>query len=336
MRAERAVEQRARVTGERIGVLMGGRSSEREVSLRTGQAVYQSLRRCGYDAVAIDVTDRLSQDLKEQQVRIAFLSLHGPGGEDGLIQGFLETIGMPYTGSGVQASAVGMHKVVTKTLLAAHAIPVPPGTVIQRGDAPSLAKVLKAAKLKLPVVVKPASQGSTIGVTIVRRAGQWKEALALAHRYDPDAMVEAFIPGHEVTVGILGSPDGRLSVLPPVEIVAPDGFYDFSAKYQKGKTRYLCPAPLPAKILKQIGELGRRTFKVLGCEGAARVDFRVTPKGRPYVLEINTVPGMTETSLLPMAAAQAGINYDQLVVRILQSALARVERVTQRANKESV
>jgi D-alanine-D-alanine ligase len=334
MPAEKIVEQRAPVPGERIGVLMGGRSSEREVSLRTGQAVFQSLRRCGYDAVAIDVTDRLSQDLNDHKIAIAFLSLHGPGGEDGSIQGFLETIGMPYTGSGVQASAVGMHKVVTKTLLAAHAIPVPSGTVVQRGHAPSLAKVLKAAKLKLPVVVKPASQGSTIGVTIVRRTGQWKEALALAHQYDPDAMVEAFIPGHEVTVGILGSPDGRLSVLPPVEIVAPEGFYDFSAKYQKGKTRYLCPAPLPAKIIKQIGEMGRRTFQVLGCEGAARVDFRITPKGRPYVLEINTVPGMTETSLLPMAAAQAGINYDQLVVRILQSAFARAKRIAQAANKE--
>ncbi|MBM3856120.1 MAG: ATP-grasp domain-containing protein, partial [Verrucomicrobia bacterium] len=221
-----------------------------------------------------------------------------------------------------------------KTLLAAQGIPVPPGAVIQRGQMPLLAKVLKAAKLTLPVVVKPASQGSTIGVTIVRKPGQWKEALALAHRYDPDAMVETFIPGHEVTVGILEGPNGALSVLPPVEIVAPDGFYDFSAKYQKGKTQYLCPAPLPAKILKQIGELGRRTFQVLGCEGAARVDFRITPRGRPYVLEINTVPGMTETSLLPMAAAQAGIDYDQLVVRILQSALARAERIAQAANKE--
>jgi D-alanine-D-alanine ligase len=335
MRAEKNRRLGEQVTGKRIGVLMGGRSSEREVSLRTGQAVYQSLHRSGYDVVAIDVTDRLSQDLKAHNVAIAFLSLHGPGGEDGSIQGFLETIGMPYTGSGVRASAVGMHKVVTKTLLEAHAIPVPPGTVVQRGHAPSLAKVLKAAKLTLPVVVKPASQGSTIGVTIVRRSGQWKEALALAHRYDPDAMVEAFIPGHEVTVGILGSPDGTLTVLPPVEIVAPDGFYDFSAKYQKGKTRYLCPSPLPAKVIKQIGEMARQTFQAVGCEGAARVDFRITPKGRPYVLEINTVPGMTETSLLPMAAAQAGIDYNKLVVRILESALARAERAAQAATKES-
>ena len=327
--------QTARLTTARIGVLMGGRSSEREVSLRTGQAVHQSLVRRGYDAVSIDVTDHLYQDLKDQKIAVAFLSLHGPGGEDGTIQGFLDTIGMPYTGSGVQASAVGMHKVITKTVLAAHAIPVPAGTVVQRGAMPSLARILKSAKLKLPVVVKPASQGSTIGVTIVRHVKEWKDALALAHRYDPDAMVEAYIAGHEVTVSILGGSAGSAKVLPAVEIVAPDGFYDFSAKYQKGKTRYLCPAPLPAKILREIGALGQRTYEVLGCEGAARVDFRITPKGRSYILEINTVPGMTETSLLPMAAAQAGIDYDSLVEWILQSALDRAHRFAQAAKRES-
>ena len=149
----------------------------------------------------------------------------------------------------------------------------------------------------------------------------------MAHRYDPDAMVEAYIPGHETTVSILGGASGVLTVLPVVEIVAPEGFYDFSAKYQKGKTQYLCPAPLPAKITKQITELARRTYEALGCEGAARVDFRITPRGKPYMLEINTVPGMTETSLLPMAAGQAGIDYDSLVERILQSALDRADRM---------
>ncbi len=313
----------ARITDAKIGVLMGGRSSERDISLKTGAAVHQALIRRGYDAVAIDVTDRLSQDLVAHNIALAFLSLHGPGGEDGTIQGFLETLGIPYTGSGVRASAVGMHKAVTKTLLAAHDIPVPPGTVILRGDQPSLAKVLKATHLSLPVVVKPASQGSTIGVTIVRRPSQWKDALALAHRYDPEAMVEGYIAGHEATVSILGMADGGTIVLPAVEIIAPGGFYDFSAKYQKGKTQYLCPAPLPPKVLRSISELALRTYAVLGCEGAARVDFRITPRGKPYVLEINTVPGMTETSLLPMAAAQAGIDYDSLVERILQSALDR-------------
>lgn len=316
----------SRLTNARIGVLMGGRSSERDISLKTGQAVHQALIRRGYDAVPIDVSDRLHQDLEDQKVTIAFLSLHGPGGEDGTIQGFLETVGVPYTGSGVRASAVGMHKAVTKVLLAAQGIPVPPGTVLRECDNLSLASVLRTTKLDLPIVVKPVSQGSTIGVTIVRRRSQWKEALALAHRYDPEAMVESYIPGHEAAVSILGTAGNDPMVLPAIEIVAPEGFYDFSAKYQKGKTRYLCPAPFPPKVMHHIGNLARRTYEALECEGAARVDFRITPRGRPYVLEINTVPGMTETSLLPMAAAQVGIGYDDLVERILQSALDRANR----------
>ncbi|MEK6586393.1 MAG: D-alanine--D-alanine ligase, partial [Nitrospirota bacterium] len=163
---------------------------------------------------------------------------------------------------------------------------------------------------------------------------QWKEALALAHRYDPEAMVESYIPGHEAAVSILGTTAEGPTVLPAIEIVAPEGFYDFSAKYQKGKTQYLCPAPFPPKVMRHISELARRTYEALECEGAARVDFRITSRGRPYVLEINTVPGMTETSLLPMAAAQVGIAYDVLVERILQSALDRANRFAQVVPKE--
>ncbi len=324
-----------RITDARIGVLMGGRSSERDISLKTGQAVHQALIRLGYDAVAIDVTDRLHRELDNQNVAIAFLSLHGPGGEDGTIQGFLETMGIPYTGSGVRASAVGMHKAVTKILLAAHGVPVAADTVVREGDRPALARILREAHLQLPIVVKPVAQGSTIGVTVVRRAGQWKEALALAHRFDPEAMVESYIPGHEAAVSLVGTAAEGVKVLPAIEIVAPEGFYDFSAKYQKGKTQYLCPAPFPPKVLRQISEMARRTYTVLGCEGAARVDFRITPRGRPFVLEINTVPGMTETSLLPMAAAQVGIGYDALVERILQSALDRVPRSASGVRQES-
>lgn len=319
------------LTRSKIGVLMGGQSSEREVSLKTGEAVYRSLVRSGYDAVAIDVSSNLSSALQEQRVEVAFLALHGPGGEDGAIQGFLETVGIPYTGSGVRASAVGMHKVVTKTELAAHGIPVPRGTLVRRGTVPTLSRILMSCKLKLPVVVKPPSQGSTIGVTIVRKPSQWKEALRLAHQYEAEAMVEAYIPGHEVTVSLLGDADGVVTGLPAVEIVAPDGFYDFSAKYQKGRTQYVCPAPLSTSVTKQITRLAMETYQALGCSGAARVDFRITPKGKPYVLEINTVPGMTETSLLPMAAAKAGLSYDALTERILQSALRRAGAGTFRA-----
>jgi D-alanine-D-alanine ligase len=317
--------ERTLLTQARIGVLMGGQSSEREVSLRTGAAVHRALCRLGYDAVTIDVSSALSRDLRDLKIAVAFLALHGPGGEDGSIQGFLETLGIPYTGSGIQASAVGMHKVTTKTLLAAHGIAVPAGILIKRGEKVSSAQGLRTAKLRWPVVVKPASEGSTIGVTIVKKPAQWNGALALAHKYDREAMVEAYIPGHEVTVSLLGRPDQTPLALPAVEIVAPGGFYDFTAKYEKGKTQYLCPAPLSASITKQIREVALRTYGILGCAGAARVDFRITPRGRPYVLEINTVPGMTETSLLPMAATQAGINYEELTERILESAVARMK-----------
>jgi D-alanine-D-alanine ligase len=325
--------QRPLLTRARIGVLMGGHSAEREVSLRTGAAVHRSLVRRGYDAVAIDVGPTLSQNLRDQKIDLAFLALHGPGGEDGAVQGFLETLGIPYTGSGVQASAIGMHKVTTKTLLASARIPVPAGTVVKRGEKVSSATLLRAEKLRWPLVVKPASQGSTIGVTIVRNPSQWRDALALAHRYDVDAMVETYIPGHEVTVSIIGGHHVSPLVLPAVEIVAPGGFYDFSAKYEKGKTQYLCPAPLSAAVTRQIRMFALRTYHVLGCEGAARVDFRITPRGRPVVLEINTAPGMTETSLLPMAAAQARIDYDELTERILESALTRAVALTVRQGK---
>jgi len=315
--------ERPLLTRARIGVLMGGQSAERDVSLRTGAAVQKSLARRGYNVVAIDVGPTLFQDLREQKIDVVFLALHGPGGEDGAIQGFLETLRIPYTGSGIQASAIGMHKVTTKTLLASARIPVPAGTVVRRGAKVSPATVMREANLRWPVVVKPASQGSTIGVTIVRKPEQWRDALALAHRYDVDAMVEAYIPGHEVTVPIIERRDASPLVLPAVEIVAPGGFYDFSAKYESGKTQYLCPAPLTAAVTRKIETLALRTYEALGCEGAARVDFRITPRGHPVVLEINTVPGMTETSLLPMAAAQAEIDYDELTERILESALVR-------------
>ena len=275
------------LTKARIGVLMGGRSSEREISLRTGRAVHRALLRRGYRAVAIDVNGSLLKQLQVKRVEMVFLALHGPGGEDGTIQGFLETIGLPYTGSGVRASAMAMHKVTAKTLLACHGIPVPDGVV-------------------------------------VRKASKWRAALMRAHRHDREAVVEAYIPGHEVTVSVLrGMRESR--ALPTIEIVAPGGFYDYAAKYTKGRCRYLCPAPLPAKVNRLVTDLAVRACDILGCDGAARVDFRVSPRGKPYVLEVNTIPGMTETSLLPMAAAKTGMDYDTLTEEILKSALRRAK-----------
>ena len=298
---------------------MGGRSSEREISLRTGQAVHRALLRRGYRAVAIDVNGSLLRQLETRKVDMAFLALHGPGGEDGTVQGLLETIGMPYTGSGVRASATAMHKVTAKTLLACHGIPVPDGMVVRKGEAAG-----KPARLKWPVIVKPAAEGSTIGISIVRKASEWRAALRCAHAHDREAIVEAYIPGHEVTVSVLRGMKGARA-LPTIEIMAPDGFYDYTAKYTKGRSRYLCPAPLPAGVNRKVTDLALRAYDVLGCDGAARVDFRVTPRGKPYVLEVNTIPGMTETSLLPMAAAKAGIDYDTLTEEILKSALRRAK-----------
>ncbi len=306
------------LTSARIGVLMGGRSAEREISLRTGQAVHRALLRRGYEAVTIDADASVAEHLRAKKVELVFVALHGPGGEDGTIQGLLEVMGLPYTGSGVRASAVAMHKAMAKTLLNCHGIPVPPGTVVTAGRSRTGGLAVPPVGLRWPVVVKPAAQGSTFGVTVVRRRSEWAAALRGAHAYDPEAVVEAYIPGREITVSVL---DGK--PLPIIEILAMGGFYDYAAKYEKGRTQYLCPAPLSAAVAKAVRVLAVRTYEVVGCQGAARVDFRVTPRGRPYVLEINTVPGMTETSLLPMAAAKAGMDYDSLTERILLSALRR-------------
>ena len=304
------------LTSARIGVLMGGASPEREISLKTGQAVHAALLRRGYDAVAIDVDASIAHRLREHKIEVAFVALHGPGGEDGTMQGLLEVLGIPYTGSGVRASAIAMHKGTTKTLLKFSGIPVPAGTVVKVGGRQP--GRIPPVGLTWPVVVKPASQGSTIGVTIVRKRSQWREALRRAHKHDQEAVAEAYIPGREVTVSVLeGKP------LPAIEIIAPGGFYDFQAKYQKGQTQYLCPAPLSPRQAKEVQDLAVTSFEILGCAGAARVDFRVMPRGRPYVLEVNTTPGMTETSLLPMAAAHSGLDYDSLAERILESALKR-------------
>ena len=307
------------LTHARIGVLMGGQSAEREVSLKTGHAVHAALLRRDYEAITIDVDAAIAQRLRRHKVEVAFMALHGPGGEDGTIQGLLEVLGIPYTGSGVRASAIAMHKGTAKVMLKSFDIPVPPGTVLHAGEKRHQSDVPPAG-LAWPVVVKPASQGSTIGVSIVRGPTQWRRALREAHRHDRDTVIESYIPGRELTVSVLaGQP------LPAIEIVAPDGFYDYKAKYQKGQTHYRCPAPLPARVSRSLRDLAVKAYEIMGCEGAARVDFRVTARGRPYVLEINTTPGMTESSLLPMAASHAGIEYDALTECILASALKRVK-----------
>ncbi|MFQ5991014.1 MAG: D-alanine--D-alanine ligase [Nitrospiraceae bacterium] len=302
----------------RIGVLMGGRSAEREVSLKSGKTVCRALVGRGYRAVAIDVDASLPQRLRSRRIEAVYLALHGPGGEDGSIQGLLEMIGMPYTGSGIRASAIAMHKPTAKALLHHHGIPVAPGVVVLARDREKNPRRVLPKGLTWPLVVKPAGQGSTIGVSIVRQSSEWRAALGRALRYDQEALVESYIPGREIAVSVLGAAS-RPKALPAVEVVAPGGFYDYAAKYQKGRTRYLCPAPLSTQVGQRVRDLAIRAYQIIGCEGVARVDLRVTPRGVPYLLEVNTIPGMTETSLLPLAAARVGIDYGSLTEQILES-----------------
>lgn len=308
----------------RIGVLMGGQSSERDISLKTGKAICQALGRRGYRVIPIDVGPSLPEQLRAHKVDVAFLALHGPGGEDGTVQGLLDVMGIPYTGSGVRASAIAMDKAITKAVLQVNDIPVARGVVLHKGDA----RQSPPAGLRFPLVVKPASEGSTIGVSIVRNQSTWQPALRRAYRYGDSVVVESYIDGREIAMAVL---DGQ--ALPSVEIVAPGGFYDFEAKYEKAETRYLCPAPLSRGILKRLQSLAIQAYTVVDCAGAARVDFRITRRGHPAVLEINTIPGMTERSLLPMAAAQAGMSYDTLVERMLGDAIRSGKEKRHRASK---
>jgi len=293
------------LTAKRIAVLMGGQSAEHEISIRSGRAVWTALIRKGYDAIPLEVDSSVVGRLREVRGQIAFIALHGPGGEDGTIQGMLEVLRMPYTGSGVQACAVAMDKAMTKILLEQSGVPVPRGFVREPRDR---RKPLPGG-FKLPLVVKPVSQGSTLGITIVRKPRDLQKALDAAFAYGPAALIEEYIDGRELTVGILND-----KPLPVVEI---------AAKYTPGATVYKAPAPLPSRTAKLLQALALQAHRRFGCQGATRVDFRLNRKGSPFLLELNTVPGMTETSLLPMAAKAARLSYEDMVEAILESALAR-------------
>lgn len=294
-----------------IAVLMGGLSAEREISLRTGEAVLRSLKKLGYAAFSIDAGRDLPSRLTWQQASRVFIALHGRYGEDGTVQGLLEIMQLPYTGSGVLASSVAMDKVVTKKLLVYHNQPTPAFAVYTGADLESGAL---ADFPPLPLVVKPAREGSTIGISLVRKEEELQVALEEALRHDNLVLVEQFIAGREVTVGVL---DGE--ALPIIEVVPEGGFYDYKAKYTAGHTEYLLPAPLDAKLYANLQRAAVEVFHILGCSGAARIDFMIREE-EFFCLEANTIPGMTETSLLPKAAAAAGISFDQLVERILAGA----------------
>lgn len=308
----------------RVCVLMGGVSRERDISLRSGRAVSLALSRKGHEVMSLDVKPQeLGVQLKGGHFDAAFIALHGHFGEDGCVQGILEGVGVPYTGSSVKASALCFDKLLSKRVVEQAGIATPAYQVFRRGD--EFQSWVEAFRGPMPCVVKPNEEGSTIGVTKVMNREGLAVALQQAIERDQMALVEALIEGREVTVSVLDGEAEPQEALPPealpiVEVRPHKGFYDFEAKYTKGQTEYLVPAPLSAQKTKQIQDMAVQVFELLGCSGAARVDFMLNKRLKPYFLEINTIPGMTETSLLPKAAQVAGIGFDELCERILKRA----------------
>lgn len=303
-------------TDKKIGVLMGGLSSERSVSLDTGNAILEALIEKGYDAVPVDVSRDAAQLIRRAGVEIAFIGLHGKFGEDGAIQGMLEIMGIPYTGSGILASAMGMNKIASKAVFKAKGLKVGQYRVVDAGDRDQLASA--PAEIGFPLVVKPCSEGSSVGVSLVHNHAEFGPAIALAFKYDREILVERYIRGKEIQVGILGN-----RALGAIEIVPKKSeFYDFEAKYKKGMSDHFFPARIPGPVYKQVLASGLDAHRALGCRGYSRVDFIVDESGAPYILEVNTLPGMTATSLLPEIAKGVGILFPDLVEEILRLAIA--------------
>jgi D-alanine-D-alanine ligase len=304
----------------KVGVLFGGRSAEREVSIMSGSGVLQALRSKGIDAHGFDPAERSLAELAAEKFDRVFIALHGRYGEDGSLQGALEQLGIPYTGSGVMASSVGMDKITTKIVWLAHGVPTPKYAVIDTDT--DLDAVV--ADLGLPLIVKPPLEGSTIGITKVTRAEDFKAAVDLAHRYDKLVLAEQFISGREFSVPLLGTgPSAR--ALPIIEIVAPEGNYDYQNKYFTDDTKYHCPASLDAATTEAIQRHVEKAYRALGCEGWSRIDVLLRETdNRPFLLEVNTSPGMTTHSLVPMAARAEGTSYEDLCVEILRSASLKI------------
>ncbi|MFC5476927.1 D-alanine--D-alanine ligase [Massilia suwonensis] len=304
----------------KVGVLYGGRSAEREISILSGTGVLQALQSRGIDAHGFDPAERSLAELAAEKFDCVFIALHGRYGEDGSLQGALEQLGIPYTGSGVMASSVGMDKITTKIIWLSKGIPTPRYATVTPGD--DLEKIV--AELGLPLIVKPPLEGSTIGITKVEKAEEFEAAVALAAGFDEVILAEEFVTGREFTVAVLGTgKDAR--ALPIVEIVAPEGNYDYQNKYFTDDTQYHCPADLPAELTQEIQKHAVDAYRALGCEGWARVDVLVRESDmRPFLLEVNTSPGMTGHSLVPMAARAVGISYEDLCIEILRSARCKM------------
>lgn len=307
---------------KKVAVLLGGNSSEREVSLRTGKQVAQALIEKGYQVREIDAASKLIDQLQEFHPDVVFIALHGKFGEDGTIQGLLEILGFPYTGSEVLVSALAINKVMTKKILIYEGINTAPFRVFTRKEVQNkgLAQVANeiTAQLTLPVVTKPACQGSTIGVSVARDQRQLEAAIELALQHDDNSFAETFIKGTEVTASVLGTSNPQ--VLPLIEIVSKTGFYDYIAKYSAGLSHHIIPARVSSTVARKVESLALQTYRVLECRHFARIDFMISEDETPYVLEVNTIPGMTPTSLFPDAARAAGITFPDLVARLVEEA----------------
>jgi D-alanine-D-alanine ligase len=298
----------------RVAVVFGGDSSEREISLLSGNAVLEGLKRRGVDAHAFDPRDAALATLLEQGFERVWIALHGPGGEDGTLQGALEYLGVPYTGSGVMGSAIGMDKLRTKRLALAAGVPTADYVVLRGAEdfGPAV------QRLQLPMIVKPASQGSSVGMSKVERAADLPAAYAAAAQFETLVFAEPWITGKEYTVGILAD-----RALPSIRIETPKTFYDYEAKYFRDDTRYFCPSGLVPGVEEHLAQLALAAFEAVGASGWGRADFMMDAGGRPQLLEINTIPGMTSHSLVPMAARAMGVDFDELVWRVLETSFVR-------------
>jgi len=309
--------RREEMLKKKIGVLLGGRSAEREISLLSGQAILAALREKGYPAFPIEADESLAQRLHEEKIDIAFIGLHGRLGEDGAVQGLLEIMRIPYTGSGVLASALAMNKVISRQIFRQHSLPVPNYLVLHLTEPRDLSR--PPWPLSWPVVVKPCQEGSSVGVSIISDPQAWPAALEKAFSYDAEIIVEEYIKGREISVGILNN-----QALGAIEIVPKAEFYSYEAKYTEGLTQHIFPAPLAKADYDRILSIGLKAHLSLGCEGATRVDLLLRPDGEPVILEVNSLPGMTPLSLLPEIARGVGINFPDLVERILLGARLKI------------
>jgi D-alanine-D-alanine ligase len=314
---------------KRVAVLMGGTSAEREVSLRSGAAVSKALRELGYDVLDVDIGPDIVEQLSgiRDAADVAFVALHGRMGEDGTVQGLLELLGIPYTGSGVMASAMAINKFMTKQVLRTNAVPVAEDVVVTEAEVASLGleKVAEGISLDLgfPCIAKPNCEGSTVGASRARNSEELEKAIALALEYDDLLIVERYIEGRELTVGLVG---GEPTILPVLEVVASKGIYDYECKYTSGMTEYIVPALITEELANDLQRLSLRAHHALDCEGISRVDFMVDEEDRSYCLEVNTIPGMTELSLIPKAAAAAGLSFVDVVEMIMATARLKISR----------